>query len=117
VNAVPEHSMPSVSAQLVMPLGGGEQVPTLCPLPMVQTPLQQSPPFVQMSPVCWHHEEGWQVPPAQRPEQQSPAVAQVLPSDLQLPEPGSTAQAPFVHVSVQHWLFDVHFPPFDTQAG
>jgi hypothetical protein len=74
---------------------------------MLQTPVQQSPFCVHMSPPWPHHEEGWHAPPAQRPEQQSVPVPQALPSVWQPPVP-SDAHVPFVHVWLQHSPFELH---------
>jgi hypothetical protein len=100
--------------QLLAPVGAGPQEPT--PLPtMVHTPLQQSPFCTQMSP-CWaHHVDGWQVPPAHRPEQQSPLALHELPSDAHAPD--SAAHLPPLHWKVQHWSLALHAPPLETHAG
>jgi hypothetical protein len=51
------HSWPSTAEQLP-PNVGVPQVPRFPPLGMVQIPLQQLPPFWQMSPVWPHHDDG-----------------------------------------------------------
>jgi hypothetical protein len=55
------------------------------------------------------------MPPLQRPEQQSPLAAQVLPSVLQVEL--SAAHLPPVQVPPQHWLFAVHAVPSEAHAG
>jgi hypothetical protein len=99
--------MPSTRPQFAAPLGGlVEHVPTVCPAAMLHSPVQQSVFCAQMSPPCPHHDDGWHVPTAQRPEQQSPAVVQALPSVPQ-PDP-SDVQTLFVHVWLQQSPFEVH---------
>jgi hypothetical protein len=100
--------MPSVKPQFAEPPGGlAAHVPALCPVAMLQTPAQQSPFFMHMSPLWPHHEDGWHVPLAQRPEQQSALALQVLPKVWQPPLP-SGAHVPFVHVWLQHSAFELH---------
>lgn len=55
------------------------------------------------------------MPPLQRPEQQSPLAAQVLPSVLQVEL--SAAHVPPVQVPPQHWLPAVHAVPSEEHAG
>lgn len=49
------------------------------------SPEQQSAEAVQVAPCCWHWAGGWQVPPEQMFEQQSPAAVQAVPFSLQVP--------------------------------
>jgi hypothetical protein len=96
-----------------MPLGGAAQVPTVCPLGMVHTPLQHSEFWAQMSPVCWQYDDGWHVPPAHRPEQHCALPVHASPS---VPQVEIDAQVPPAHVWLQHWLFDVQCAPVPAQA-
>jgi hypothetical protein len=87
--------------QLAAPPGGvSEQVPTLCPAPRLHTPVQQSPFWEQTSPAWPHHDDGWQVPPAQRLEQQSPGPWHALPSVAQVALSG--IHVPPAQVWLQH---------------
>jgi hypothetical protein len=107
--------MPSVSWQLAEPLGVGPQVPNPTPasFALLQTPLQQSVPLLQMSPVCTQNDEAEHFPPLHRPEQQSLLVAQVLLSVEQVVLSGAhlpLAQVPLQQSAslAQTWLSDVH---------
>jgi hypothetical protein len=52
----PVQSVPSGMPQLVDPLGGGPQVPSVAPILMAQMPPQQSVPLEQTSPCCPQNE-------------------------------------------------------------
>jgi hypothetical protein len=99
------HTMPSMSQP---PLCGRVQTPNwLVPL-FVQTPLQQSPFWAQMSLICPQYEGCAQKPFKQNCEQQSPPPLHGLPSVLQ-PPVGSGVHMPLLpHVWLQHCAFEVH---------
>jgi hypothetical protein len=83
---------------------------------MVHEPVQQSPLLAHASPGCTQNEDGWQVPPEQRPEQHCeldvhalPIVEHVVLSGVHVPfEP---------HVWLQHWPLAVHGLLSDWHVG
>jgi hypothetical protein len=78
---------------------------------MLQTPVQQSPLAAQASPGCTQKEEGWQLPPEQKPEQQAALDVQVLPMVLHFVF--SAVHLPPPHVRLQHCPFAVQARPSD----
>ena len=99
------------------PLGAdAAQVPIVCPLAMVQLPVQQSPLAAHASPGCAQNDDSWQVPLEQRPEQQDALEEQVLP--MVEHDVLSGVQVPFVpQVWLQHWALPVQGSLSDSHAG
>jgi hypothetical protein len=104
------------------------QVPTIWPLAIVQTPVQQSVGLKQMSPTDEQHRPpeqpaDAQVPPWQLPEQHaaappSPAEPHLLPSVWHMPvEPGMAAQLPLVQMVVQQSVPAEHEAPITLHAS
>ncbi len=82
---------------------------------MVQVPVQQLVPLVHESPGWMQNDDGWQVPPLQRPEQHMLSAVHALPRVLHIEF--SAAHVPPVHVPLQQLLFAVHAVPSEPQAG
>ncbi len=89
------------------------RAPTLWPLGMVQTPLQQSAPREQMSLVCWQKDDGSHEPSTQLPEQHWELVVHVLSKVSQAP-PFTDAHVWLVQVWLQHSPAEVHPLPSVT---
>jgi hypothetical protein len=116
VIAVPPQSIPSTSPQLAGPPGGASaQVPTVLPEGTLQMPAQQSAPAAQMSPPCPHHDEGWHVPEAHRPEQHAAPLVHELPSVVHVDE--IEAHVPPVQVCEQHCPSVLQASPTVAHAG
>jgi hypothetical protein len=80
-----------------------------------QLPLQHSAAAPQTSLFCLQYDVATQVPPEQRPEQQSPFPAQVLPIAWHPPGAGSEPQVPS-HAPPQHSLAAAHVVPLGEQG-
>jgi hypothetical protein len=118
--------------QYVAPAGGAPHVPSVLPEAMVQTPPQQSGPWVHVSPFWMQKDDAMeQWPPWQSCEQQSAFCAHVLPAVLQHELPPSLpavadvthplpvlsdAQVPFVQVPLQQAPSELHSSPSDWQV-
>jgi hypothetical protein len=101
---------------LAAPAGGDpEHVPSAVPAATVHEPVQQSVPVEQESPGWPQNDEAWQVPPAHRPEQHSPALPQALPSVLQVVL--RAPQVPPAQLWLQHSELDPHALPSDVHEG
>ena len=112
----PPQSTPSTIPQLAGPLGAfAAQVPSVCPVAMVQVPVQQSEPEAHASPACPQKDAAWQVPPLQSEEQHCAPDVQPLPSVLQVAL--SVAHLPPVHVWLQQSPLTVQASPSEVQAG
>jgi hypothetical protein len=112
---VPPQRTPSGIWQFAGPVGGGPHVPSVAPAGTLQLPPQQSVPVWHVSP-CWLQKDPcWQVPPLQRPEQQSVLEVHALPSVLHIGL--SAAHRPLVQLPLQHWLPVVHAVPSGLQLG
>jgi hypothetical protein len=111
-------SVPSTALQLAPPEEGWLHVPSDAPASVatVQTPPQQSSPDWQTSPFCSQNEETAHTPAWQRPEQQSDALAHVLPSVVH-PPGFNVAHEPAEHAPLQQPPFVVQAFPFDVHAG
>jgi hypothetical protein len=113
---VPLHRTPSTMLQLADPrLGAGPQIPMVFPVATVQTPVQQFFPTEQASPDCPQNDEAWHVPPVQKPEQQSMAEAQPLPSVLHAAL--SAAHLPPTHDWLQQSPSTVHAFVSEVHVG
>jgi hypothetical protein len=113
---VPPQSCPSTTPQLAGPDGGEvPQVPSVCPDTMAQVPVQQSVAAAHESPACPQNDDGWHVPPMQRPEQQSALAEHALPSVLHFAF--NVAQVPALHCWLQQSPSDAQLEPSVVQAG
>ncbi len=116
VATVPLQSVPSTAVQFAPPPDGWLHVPRDAPAATVQMPPQQSSPVAQTSPFWPQNEVTAQTPPWHRPEQQSDAFAQVLPSVVH-PVGASGVHVPPVQVPLQHSPPPAHALPLDVHAG
>src|SRR4051812_9284677 len=90
---VSPQSTPSGMLQLVAPVSGGPQVPSVAPVATLQIPVQQSVAFPHTSPLWPQNDDALQRPLKHSPEQHSAPAAQVLLRVLQLLLSGTHAPA------------------------
>jgi hypothetical protein len=114
--APPPHSSPSTRPQLAGPEGGvALQVPSVCPVATLHTPVQQSALAAQASPGCTQNDDGWHVPDVHSAEQHSPLDVQALPSVEHVVLSG--LHLPLLHSWLQHCPFEVHAVLSELHAG
>jgi hypothetical protein len=113
----PSHTIPSTPSQKLGPSGGAAQVPTVEPLAITHSDVQQSRSRAQMSP-GWIHQEtaSSHFPSTHDLEQHSPSPEQSLPAVLQLSFRGvQVSSGP--QVPPQHSLSLEQSSPSETQAA
>jgi hypothetical protein len=114
----PEHGSPSTKQPPEPVVASVPHVPAVAPLWMLQTPVQQSPAWKQMSPVARQLDRppaGVHFPPLHSCEQHCVLSVQLLPSVVQV-APATAAQCEALQLLVQQSLFWVQLVLMDAQA-